>query len=278
MTAVGDAVAAGVLPGRVWLYANYHCNLACAYCLTESSPGAPRRELAAGRMVAAAREAAGLGFTHLGVTGGEPFMLPWLPEALAELARILPLVVLTNAMLLTERRLDRLTPLAELPAAIQVSLDAAEPEPNDALRGAANHAAVIDAIPRLVGRGLRVLVATTVDPDRPADADAQARLCALHRRLGVADDDHVVRPIVRRGRARTAGLGVTAPADDVPPELTVTAEGAFYSPFAPTVEGGRLDTDLLLTRTTQPLATPAAVLLRLLEGRPPGADARLGIR
>ena len=46
-------------------------------------------------------------------------------------------------------------------------------------------------------------------------------------------------------------------------ELTVTADGAFWSPFGPTVHGGRLDTDLLLTRTTRPLTVPAAAMLRV---------------
>ena len=43
----------------------------------------------------------------------------------------------------------------------------------------------------------------------------------------------------------------------------VTADGAFWSPFGPTVHGGRLDTDLLLTRTTRPLTIPAAAMLRV---------------
>ena len=34
MNAIAEAVAEGRLPGRVWLYANYHCNLVCTYCLT----------------------------------------------------------------------------------------------------------------------------------------------------------------------------------------------------------------------------------------------------
>jgi sulfatase maturation enzyme AslB (radical SAM superfamily) len=34
MSSVRDAIAAGELPGRVWFYANYHCNLACTYCFT----------------------------------------------------------------------------------------------------------------------------------------------------------------------------------------------------------------------------------------------------
>jgi hypothetical protein len=34
----------------------------------------------------------------------------------------------------------------------------------------------------------------------------------------------------------------------------VTVDGLFWSPFAPTVRGGRLDTDLLVSRQASPLA------------------------
>ena len=73
-------------------------------------------------------------------------------------------------------------------------------------------------------------------------------------------------------------MGQTLVVDQLPAELTVTADGAFWSPFGPTVRGGRLDTDLLITRTTTPLITPAAALLRLVQGRPPGEDTKLAIR
>jgi MoaA/NifB/PqqE/SkfB family radical SAM enzyme len=272
---VAEAVHDGVLPGRVWLYANYHCNLACAYCLTESYPGAERRELGEGRMLALAQEAAELGFTALGVTGGEPFLLPYLPELLAELAGILPVVCLSNGTVFTERRLERLRPLAELPAQIQVSLDRPEPDANDAMRGPENFRKVVEAIPRLVERGVRVRIATTVDA---IEDEERERLCRLHRRLGVPDADHVIRPIVRRGRAVDHGLGVEAGPADLPAELTITVDGAFWSPFGPTVHGGRLDTDLLITRTTMPLRVPAAALLRLVGNRPPGSDTELNIR
>jgi MoaA/NifB/PqqE/SkfB family radical SAM enzyme len=276
-TTEGPSGASG-LPGRVWLYANYHCNLACTYCLTDSAPSSPRRTLPAERMVAVAQQAAELGFTDLGVTGGEPFLRPDMPDTLVRMAEFLPTVVLTNATLFHGRRLERLRPLVGAPVAVQVSLDSADPEPNDALRAQDNHATVVDAIPRLVGLGVRVRIGTTIDPTVPVDEDDQARLCALHRSLGVADEDHVVRPIVRRGRAAASGMGVVAGIDDLPPELTITADGAFWSPFGPTVRDGRLDTDLLLTRTTDPLRTPTEVLRRLIAGRPPGDDTRLGIR
>jgi MoaA/NifB/PqqE/SkfB family radical SAM enzyme len=275
VSSVAEAVRDGVLPGRVWLYANYHCNLACTYCLTESFPRAPRRELGQARLLALAAEARGLGFTALGVTGGEPFLLPYLPELLAELASILPLVCLSNGTMFTRDRLERVRPLADLPAAIQISLDRPEPVANDAMRGPENFRKVVDAIPRLVERGVRVRIATTVDAI--TDEERQ-RLCGLHRRLGVADADHVIRPIVRRGRAVDHDLGVDAGPADLPAELTITTDGAFWSPFGPTVHDGRLDTDLLITRTTTPLRVPAAALLRLVQGRPPGNDSQLNIR
>jgi MoaA/NifB/PqqE/SkfB family radical SAM enzyme len=275
VSSVAEAVRDGVLPGRVWLYANYHCNLACVYCLTESFPKAARRELGQQRMLALAAEAKALGFTALGVTGGEPFLLPYLPELLVELASILPLVCLSNGTMFTRDRLQRLRPLADLPAAIQVSLDRPEPDANDAMRGPENFRKVIETVPRLVQRGVRVRVATTVER---IDDQERERLCRLHRQLGVPDADHVIRPIVRRGRAVDHDLGVDAGHTDLPAELTITTDGAFWSPFGPTVHGGQLDTDLLITRTTRPLRVPAAALLRLVQASPPGGDTQLNIR
>jgi MoaA/NifB/PqqE/SkfB family radical SAM enzyme len=273
--AVAAAIQKGTLPGRLWLYANYHCNLTCAYCLTESGPKVARRELGRERMLALAQEASELGFTALGLTGGEPFLLPYLPELLAELAGILPIVCLSNGTMFTRDRLDRLRPLAELPAAIQISLDRPEPNDNDLMRGPENFRKVVDAIPKLVGLGVRVRIATTVASISDGE---RGRLCDLHRRLGVADADHVIRPIVHRGRAVDNRLGVRVTPADLPAELTITADGAFWSPFGPTVHGGRLDTDLLVTRTTTPLRVPAAALLRLVRDQPPGADTQLNIR
>ena len=87
-----------------------------------------------------------------------------------------------------------------------------------------------------------------------------------------------MRPVVRRVRAETNHMGVRVTVGDLPPERTVTADGAFWSPFGRTVRDGRLDIDLLLTRTTDPLAIPAAAAVSLVGAAAPGADARLGIR
>lgn len=276
--AIAEAVREGRLPGRVWLYSNYHCNLVCTYCLTDSSPKSPRRDLGADRMVELAAQARDLGFTDLGVTGGEPFLRPDMVDVLIAMSEQLPTVVLSNATLFHGDRLKRVEALADHPVVVQVSLDYADADDNDAQRGEDNHATVVGAISRLVERGIRVRIGTTLDPNAEITDDDQARLCSLHRSLGVDDEDHVVRPIVRRGRADVSDMGVKAGAADLPPELTITADGAWWSPFGPTIRDGIPETDLLVTRTTDPLLTPASALLRLIQGQPAGEDANLGIR
>jgi len=261
---------------RLWLYATYHCNLACVYCLTESSPRiASRRAFSAPGMVQAVRDARELGFRSVGITGGEVFMLLDFPDTLARIAETLPVVVLTNGTLFTERLLDRLGRIADLDWALQISLDSDQPDRNDELRGPRNFARVLESIPRLLGRGIEVRLATTVERQTQAELE---RLCALHRRLGIPDDRHVVRPVVRRGRAAVEDMGVELGPTDVLPELTLTAEGAFLHPFAPTVRHGRTDLDLLVARQVAPLGEALGRFLRVVSGLPAGADVVRSLR
>jgi MoaA/NifB/PqqE/SkfB family radical SAM enzyme len=271
-----SAVAAGRMGDRLWLYATYHCNLACVYCLTESHPRiADRRRLPDDAMLRAAREARELGFSGVGVTGGEVFMLPDFPELLAELSEILPTVALTNATLFTDRLLRRLEALAGREAALQISLDSDEPARNDELRGPENFAKVVEAVPRLVERGIAVRIQTTVEHQTE---DELQRVCALHRSWGIPDEDHIVRPVVRRGRAAVQGMGVEPGPFDILPELTLTADGAFLHPFGPTVRHGVTDLDLLVSRQILPLAVPTAKLLRIVADQPVGDDVVRNIR
>jgi len=265
----------GTVAPRLWFYTNYHCNLTCRYCLTGSSPKARRRVLEPHRILALADEAIGLGFRCFGVSGGEPFLNPWLPRLARELARRAPLVLLTNGTLFTPRLLREVEPLADADVELQISLDSADAIENDDMRGPENFAKVVEAIPQLVERGITVRVATTIDKELPHDMN---RLCELHRSLGVDDDHHIVRPIVHRGRATEHSLGIPAGLPQLFPELTVTADGAFWSPFGATARGDALDTELLLTRQIEPLVRPLEALLGQVRGLPPGTDADLGIR
>ena len=75
------------------------------------------------------------------------------------------------------------------------------------------------------------------------------------------DEDHIVRGVVRRGRAATERLGSELGPNDALPELTLTAEGAFLHPFAPTVEHGVTATDLQVGGEVFPLAHTLDVFL-----------------
>jgi MoaA/NifB/PqqE/SkfB family radical SAM enzyme len=275
MTTVASLIHDGRMSRRLWFYTNYNCNLACSYCLTESSPRAPRRQLDHELIRALATQAAELGFEELGVTGGEPFLDLALPETLATIADVLPVIVLTNGTLFGGSRMDRLAVMLGHRVTLQISLDSADPDLNDLARGPDNFAKVVDAVPRLIAAGHRVRIAST---GQASDEDAQERLCALHRAMGVGDDDHVVRPIVRRGRGIAIDGALPAGAAELFPELTVTADGAFWSPFGPTVVDVRVDTDLLISRTVDPLRVPAERIAALVSGRPVGADVALNIR
>ena len=73
-------------------------------------------------------------------------------------------------------------------------------------------------------------------------------------------------------------MGAELGPDDVLPELTVTAEGAFLHPFAPTVRNGRTDIDLLVSRQTRPLDQAMSRFLQITAALPSGADVVRNIR
>ncbi len=127
--------------GKLWLYTNYDCNLSCSYCLAESSPHAPRRGLDLATVRQVVDEAAALGFEHVFLTGGEPFLLNDIYAMLAYASARMPTTVLTNGMLLRGRRLARLDAIANANLTVQVSLDGARPEHHDPYRGPGTWAA-----------------------------------------------------------------------------------------------------------------------------------------
>jgi MoaA/NifB/PqqE/SkfB family radical SAM enzyme len=269
--AIRDALASGELLDRLWFYSNYHCNLTCTYCFTESSPKTPPQALPPDQIIRLARQAADLGYTTFGVTGGEPFILPYLVDTLKELATIGSTVVISNGTLFNGPRLERALELADHDVAVQISLDAPDPVVNDEFRGRENYDKVAEAIPTLTSAGVHVRIATSVEPDR-LDLDQHARLCALHTEWGVDESDHIVRPLIARGRAAEEGMGDTITFDEFPAELAVSVNGAYWGPFGPGVTNGVGDTDLLLTRTIEPLGVAADAMLRVAGGRPEGSE------
>ncbi|MGH2742146.1 MAG: radical SAM protein [Thermoleophilaceae bacterium] len=214
-----------VFPPRLWVYTNFHCNLACAYCAVESSPAARRRSIGLARFLRLVDEALAEGFEELFVTGGEPFLEPGIVTMLEYASERLATVVLTNAMLFTGRRGRELRRLAGRPnLVLQTSIDGARAETHDRWRGAGSWQRTIEGIRYARELGLPMRAAMTETPDNRGEVGELAELLAG---FGIEGADFAVRPLVQRGFA-AEGLEV----DDsvMVPELTVTADGVHWHP------------------------------------------------
>jgi len=237
------------LGSRLWLYTNFDCNLACDYCCAESSPRARPRRLSLEVAARACEEFAGLGGREILVTGGEPFLVPELPEIIDSASRWAPVTVLTNAMLLQRgsrrRALDRLDPTR---VTMQVSLDSGTPALHDRHRGAGSFDRARAGIALLRELGFRVRVAATVDA---ADRDEQAGLDELLDAHGIPDEDRLVRPIARQG---FADHGIPLTIDGLWPEPALTADGAWWHPV------GITDATMQVASEPLPLVTVLAVI------------------
>lgn len=213
-----------LFPPRLWVYTNFHCNLACAYCSVASSPRARPRSLGRERFAALIDEAVAEGFTELYVTGGEPFLEPDLVDMLLEATERLDVVCLTNAMLYRGARRTQLERLAGRERlTLQTSLDGT-PEAHDAMRGRGSWQRALEGLDLAVSLDLPVRVGMTESEHNAGQGDALRTLLAGH---GVPRERVAVRPLVARGHS---AAGVVIGEDDTVPELTVTADGWHWHP------------------------------------------------
>lgn len=248
---------------RLWLYANFNCNLHCDYCCVRSSPAAPRRELGLARVQRIAREAVALGVKEIFVTGGEPFLLENIGEILAACAEAAPTTVLTNGMLFAGRRAESLQVLPRDRVVLQISLDSPTPKLHDLHRGPGSWARAREGIRRARLLGFRVRLAATVSTDVEAEAFRQ-----FLDGEKIAPEDRIIRRVALRGAA-SEGDAVTRA--DLVPEVTITAEGVYWHPV------GAADDDLLVTRDIFPLSEAFAAVRRAFDLEGEHANKLAGI-
>ena len=226
---------------KLWLYTNYDCNLRCSYCVAKSGPNVPRRALGLANVQRLVDEAVTLGFSDVFFTGGEPFILKDICDMLAYSSARIKTTVLTNAMLLRNKRLDKLCEIANDNLIVQVSLDGGCPEDHDAYRGKGSWAKTVESIKLLQERGFRVRLSTT---ETPANSAHLEKVCEFHRSLGIPDEDHFVRPLAKRGYSKE---GLELDMASLLPEVTVNLDGMFWHPLS-------TDADMQVSKKIIPLA------------------------
>ncbi len=247
-------------PAHLWVYTNYDCNYACGYCAVGSNPRVARRSIEVGRFERLIGEAKELGFRQLYLTGGETFLLPELGELLEISLPNMPTTVLTNATLLKGKRREVLERFAGEPnLSLQVSVDGGIPELHDLYRGPGSWRKAMEGIEIARGLGVRVRVGTT---ETPENAEGVPVLRRMLEDMGVAPEDHIVRPLIKRGESEG---GVEVERSVLVPEVTVSAEGVAWHPAGVNDAG---ITDLLVSREIFPLRRSAeAIVERFLEYR-----------
>ncbi|MDQ3617092.1 MAG: radical SAM protein [Actinomycetota bacterium] len=212
---------------RLWVYSNFDCNLACDYCCAESSPRADARRFSTVLARDVFAEFRAMGGREVFLTGGEPFMHPDLGDLLAA-AEGTERTLLTNAMIFGRGRRRELLESLDRSVTLQVSLDSAAADLHDRQRGAGSWERAVAGIGLTRSLGFRVRVAATLYDEDPAGVEA------LHRRLdeeGIDREDRLVRPVADEG---FADGGVHVSIDNLEPEPTLTADGAWWHPVAVT--------------------------------------------
>jgi len=248
---------------KLWIYTNFDCNLRCSYCVAESTPAAPRRAIGLETAVRLVDEALELGFREIFFTGGEPFILDEIYEMLAYSAARVKTTVLTNAMLFNSRRLERLRAIRSPNLTVQVSLDGGSAPHHDAYRGTGTWAKTVAGIETLQANGFHVRLSST---ETPANSAHLAELHAFRRGLGIAGEDHFVRPLARRG---FSAEGLEVGTETLEPEVTVTVDGVYWHPLA-----SPSSADMLVSREIFPLATAVSCIQEQLQAPMPLPTAR----
>jgi hypothetical protein len=197
----------------------------------------------------ACEEFAGLGGREILLTGGEPFLVPELGELVDAGAAWAPVTILTNGMVYGRgSRRRTLEGLDRERVTLQVSLDSGTPELHDRHRGKGSFERARSGIALARELGFRVRVAATIDE---ADAAEEAGF----RRLMDADDvppaDRLIRRVARTG---AADHGLELGIDQLWPEPTLAADGAWWHPV------GVAEERMQVASVPLPLVTVLAVI------------------
>ncbi len=168
----------------LWLQvAGTICNLRCTHCFISCSPENDKFGFMPLDMCSRyLKEAQELGVRDYYFTGGEPFANPQMCDILGLTLQCGPTTVLTNATLLRDGVLDRLSQISARssnPLEFRVSLEGPSAEKNDSIRGKKTFERTMDGTRQLLERGFRPIITIT----RTWDGDDCAVLAHFARML-----------------------------------------------------------------------------------------------
>lgn len=156
---------------ELWFHMGTNCNLSCTGCLEGAGPGVYRIEnLTFAEAKLFIDESVDLGVKQFSFTGGEPFINKDMIAVLEYALERKPCLVLTNATLPLQKRIEEIVLLKELPHELhfRVSLDHSDAEKHDAIRGAGMFEQALRGLKLLEGNGFQCSIARHVEEKEDA--------------------------------------------------------------------------------------------------------------
>ena len=238
------------------------CNLRCTHCFISCSPeNHSFWFLGLDTVRDHLEDSKARGVKEYYFTGGEPFMNKELLAMLEETLAIGPASVLTNATLLSERTVRRLSEIdAGSPYSLElrVSLDGPFPEANDPIRGAGTFERAMQGVGRLVAHGfLPIITAAQVWPTHKEEEVLEQFYDAL-RNVGYERPRIKILPSIHLGREARRSRGYSD-VESVTPEMmegfdvgnllcstgrVVTSRGVYVCPILIDADDARLGDSL----------------------------------
>lgn len=156
------------------VYLTNACNLRCKYCFNLDDLSAPQIPLQDVCQILAA--AYGKGHRYVSITGGEPFIYRRIFEVL-DFAHDLGfwINILSHGGLLTDEKIRSLKSYWRL--RVRISLDGANKETHDALRGQGTFDTTLARVDRLIEDGIAVGVGMTVSQQNVSEIPDMMDLC-----------------------------------------------------------------------------------------------------
>jgi len=148
---------------ELWIYSTLACNLRCKHCLVSAGTSL-KKELTTEEIKQIVDEAVKLGVKRFYITGGEPFIKDGIFELITYITKKKnrDLIVLTNATLFDDKKIEALKKVMNPKLLLQVSLEGPNAEIHDKLRGKGSFDAAVAGIKRLVGIGIVPIISTAI--------------------------------------------------------------------------------------------------------------------
>jgi len=170
---------------ELWIYTTLACNLRCKHCLVSAGKSL-KKELTTGEIKGLVDDAIKLGVKRFYITGGEPFI----KEGIFELIRYITktkereLILLTNATLFDDKKIEELKKVASPKLLLQVSLEGPNAEIHDKLRGKGSFDAAVKGIKSLIDIGIVPIISTAISKYNEKDIVKTSRYLS---KLGIKE-------------------------------------------------------------------------------------------